>query len=169
MDPLNEENVRIWLREIYPQIFNKQDFYDKDYENCSLQLEEIRAVFRAIIEEHIKEEWFSDKIFSPELGESLALVLRNQRDRLLLDYYQRLDINFPSDKNENQSIWRQVLHHVAFNNQLIESQLWILNISEQIKIDCNRTDEPTYVDKFIGHIINCYDDEPFMPVIKRSA
>jgi hypothetical protein len=90
LDPLNEQRVRIWLREIYPQFFNKQDLFHENHECDSLQLEEIRAVFRALIEEHIKEEWFLDTMFTPELGESLALLLRNQRDRMLLNYHQNL-------------------------------------------------------------------------------
>jgi len=83
LNPLDEQRVRLWLREIYPQFFNKQDLFHKDHERDSLQLEEIRAVFRAIIDGHIKEEWFLDTMFTPELGESLALLLRNTVKKLV--------------------------------------------------------------------------------------
>ena len=65
LPPLNELRIRIWLREIYPQFFNQQEMFNEDHELDSLQLEEIRAVFRALIEKHIKEEWFFDKMFTP--------------------------------------------------------------------------------------------------------
>ena len=99
--------------------------FHEDHECDSLQIEEIRAVFRALIEEHIKEEWFLDTMFDPELGESLALLLRNQRDRMLLDYHKRLNIDYPYGSIENKSIWRQVFHHIAFDDQIIDSGLWI--------------------------------------------
>lgn len=104
LEPLNELRIRIWLRELYPQIFNQQEMFNEDHEIDSLQLEEIRAVFRALIEKHIKEEWFFDKMFTPELGESFALLLRNQRDRLLLDYFQRLNLDYPFGNTDNRSI-----------------------------------------------------------------
>jgi len=165
LDPLNEQRVRIWIREIYPQYFNKQDLFHENHECDSLQLEEIRAVFRALIEEHIKEEWFLDTMFTPELGESLALLLRNQRDRMLLNYHQNLNIDHPYGSIENKSIWRQVFHHIAFDDQNIDSGLWILKVTEQIQEDnLSLMDIPTVVDKVIVHILDYYEDEALMPV-----
>ena len=164
LNPLDEQRVRVWLRELYPHFFNHQDLFDKYHEKDSLQLEEIRAVFRALIEEHIKQEWFSQDMFTPELGESLALLLRNQRDRMLLDYYQRYIIDYPFGMNANMSIWRQVFHHIAYDNQIIEADLWMLTVSEQLEESSSDIFEPTVVDLVIFHILNYFDDEPLMPV-----
>jgi hypothetical protein len=136
-----------------------------NHECDSLQLEKIRAVFRALIEEHIKEEWFLDTMFTAELGESLALLLRNQRDRMLIDYYQNLNIDYPYGSIENKSIWRQVFHHIACDDQNIDSGLWILKVTEQIQEDnLSLMDIPTVVDKVIVHILDYYEDEALMPV-----
>ena len=164
LPPLNELRIRIWLREIYPQFFNQQKMFNEDHELDSLQLEEIRAVFRALIEKHIKEEWFFDKMFTPELGESFALLLRNQHDRLLLDYFKRLNLDYPFGNTSNRSIWRQVFHHIAYNDQVIDGELWILYVSEKLEEDSLLLDIPTSIDSNIAHILQYYNDNPFMSV-----
>ena len=162
LNPLNEQRIRIWLRELYPQIFNHQQYFHPDHQHDSLQLEEIRAIFRAVIDKHIKQEWFIDNMFTEELGESLALLLRNQRDRILLDYFQRLNIDYPFGQNANMSIWRQVMNNIAYDNQKLDYDMWIFEVFEQLERDSSLTDEPSYIDVLIYHILKYFDDEPLM-------
>lgn len=67
--------------------------------NDSLHLEEKRALFQALLQNFICFEWFYTRMFTPPVAESLALVLRNQRDRFMLE-------------------------HVAYNNQRINYNQW---------------------------------------------
>jgi hypothetical protein len=81
--PLDESHVRMWLRELYPGHFCPAlNLNADDYE--SLQLQEIRAVFRTILSGNIKHSWFKTAMFNSSVSESLRLVLVNQRDRFLL-------------------------------------------------------------------------------------
>ena len=50
--PLDEGHVRMWLREIYPSQFSPAADLNAD-DNASLELEEIRSVFRALLAKHI--------------------------------------------------------------------------------------------------------------------
>lgn len=76
-----------WLRELYPYEFRALYTLQID-QDSTLELEEIRAVFQALLNNGINITWFRNQVFTPHIAESLALVLRNQRDRLLLDYYK---------------------------------------------------------------------------------
>ena len=93
------------LREIYPSQFSPAADLNAD-DNASLELEEIRSVFRALLSKSIKPAWFRDRIFNASVRESLGLVLRNQRDRFLLSYYQGIFIDYPQDEETNRFIWR---------------------------------------------------------------
>jgi len=80
--------------EIYPYEFSAIRYVSMDVDD-SLNLSEISALFRTLLQNHIRHEWFRTSMFSPPVAESLALVLRNQRDRFLLDYYDGYNIDHP--------------------------------------------------------------------------
>lgn len=56
------------------------------FENASLELEEVRAVFRALHSGLIRPVWLNERIFTDRVREHLGLVLRQQRGRFLQDY-----------------------------------------------------------------------------------
>jgi len=74
-------------------------------ERDSLELEEIRSVFRALLAKHIELLWFTGRIFNASVRESFGLVLRNQRDRFLLSYYEHISVDCPQDEKTNRFIW----------------------------------------------------------------
>ena len=92
--PMNEECVHQWLRELYPYEFSTIRYLDMDT-NDSLNLSEIRVLFRMLLHNHIRVEWFRTSMLTPPVAESLALVLRNQRDRFMLDYYDGYNLENP--------------------------------------------------------------------------
>jgi len=111
--PLDEGHVRMWLRELYSSQFSPVADLNAD-DNASLELEEIRAVFRARL---IKPVWFHTAIFNASVRESLGLVLRNQRDRFLLPYYKHISMDCPEDAGTKAFIWRYVLSSIARDDQ----------------------------------------------------
>jgi hypothetical protein len=92
--PIGEVRIRLWLRELYPTEFSAIRYVGLDA-NDSLNLSEIRALLQTLLENHINQAWFRTSMFSPPVAESLALVLRNQRDRFLLDYYDGYNFDHP--------------------------------------------------------------------------
>jgi len=67
---------------------------------------------------------------------------------MLRDYHQRLNIDYPYGSIANKSIWRQVFHHIAFDDQIIDSGLWVLKVTEHLQEDnISLMDIPTIVDK----------------------
>jgi hypothetical protein len=85
-------------------------------DNASLELEEICSVFRALLSKHIEPLWFTGRIFNASVHESFGLVLRNQRDRFLLSYYEHISVDCPQDEETNRFIWRYVFGLVAHDN-----------------------------------------------------
>ena len=61
--PLDERHLRMWLRELYPSQFSPEADLNA-FDNASLELEEIRAVFRALQARLIKPVWFHSTIFN---------------------------------------------------------------------------------------------------------
>lgn len=55
----------------------------KNQEDASLELEEVRAVFRALHSGPIRPVWLNERIFTDRVREHLGLVLRQQRGRFL--------------------------------------------------------------------------------------
>jgi hypothetical protein len=104
LPPMDEARVRQWLREIYPYEFRASVYYGYD-QNSSLALEEIQYLFQALLNNHVRFEWFSTHMFAPPLAESLALVLRNQRGRFMLDYYDTCNHDFPQVQSTHHLIW----------------------------------------------------------------
>ena len=90
---------------------------------ASLELEEIRSVFRAILARHIEPSWFESTMFAPDVTEALGLVLRNQRDRFMTDYYDTMSLQYPEEASAVSFTWRYVLDHIAYDNQE-HNQLW---------------------------------------------
>ena len=109
LPPLHESHVRQWLRELYPSQFNPTMDLNTN-EDASLELEEIRALFRAILSGHISRQWFHNTAqkFTPPVMKSLGLLLRNQRDRFIMSYYGDVFLDYPQDEPTNRFIWRQV-------------------------------------------------------------
>jgi hypothetical protein len=118
--PLDEVHVRMWMRELYPSQFSPAVDLNAD-DNASLELEEIRSVFRALLSKNIKPVWFKDRISNASVRESRGLVFRNQRDKFLLSYYQGIFIDYPQDEETNRFIWRYVFGLVAHHSQLMHS------------------------------------------------
>jgi len=129
--PLDEHHVRMWLREIYPSQFSPAVDLNAD-DNASLELEEIRSVFRALLSKHIEPLWFTGRIFNASVHESFGLVLRNQRDRFLLSYYEHISVDCPQDEETNRFIWRYVFGLVSHDNQLMHSELWRADFYSQL-------------------------------------
>ena len=109
--PMDEERVRQWLGEIYTYEFGALRYQGMNVTD-SLHLSEISALFRALLDEHVCEVWFRTYMFSPPVAESLALVLQNQRDRFMLDFYDGYHT-----QATNHLIWRTVINHIAYQNQ----------------------------------------------------
>ena len=129
--PLDEHHVRMWLREIYPSQFSPAADLNAD-DNASLELEEIRSTFRALLSGNIKPIWFVPRVFNASVRESLGLVLRNQRDRFFLSYYQGIAIDYPQDEDTNRFVWRYVFTLIARHNQLLHSELWRADFHSQL-------------------------------------
>jgi hypothetical protein len=123
LPPMNEARVRQWLQEIYPYEFRASALFD-DNQQDSLQLDETLYLYQAFLNKHICQEWFTTKMFTPPLAESLALVLRNQRDRFMLDYYATHENDFPHVQSTHHLIWRTVMEHIAYNNQQTVHDHW---------------------------------------------
>jgi hypothetical protein len=150
--PLDESHVRMWLRELYPGHFNPVfNLNATDYE--SMQLEEVRALFRAILSGHIKRVWFQTKMFNSPVGESLHLVLVNQRNRFLLSYYKGIFVDYPQDEETNRFIWRYVFELIAHDNQIMHSGLWRTDFHSRLY--CNQTllGTITDTDEVIQHLL----------------
>ena len=105
-------------------------------EDASLELEEVRALFRAILSGHISRQWFhnADQMFSPPVMESLGLLLRNQRDRFIMSYYRNVFLDYLQDEPTNRFIWRQVFHHVAQDNLDVRSELWRVDFNAELSV-----------------------------------
>ena len=82
-------------------------------QDSSLELEEIRALFLAMLDGCIRVEWFKGQLFTPALGEALALLLHNQRDRFMLGIYGSYDHNHPT-----------VIQHISRNDQRADQNAW---------------------------------------------
>ena len=55
--PLQECHIRHWLREVYPSQFSPA--FDQNAEqDASLELEEVRGVFRMMLNNQIQQDWF---------------------------------------------------------------------------------------------------------------
>jgi hypothetical protein len=150
--PSDGSNVRMWLRELYPGHFNPvSNLNANDYE--SLQLDEIRAVFCALLSGNIKRLWFQATIFNSSVSESLRLVLVNQRDRFLLSYYKGIFVDYPQDEETNRFIWRYVFELIANDNQVMHSGLWRTDFHSRLY--CNQTllGTPTDTDDVIQHLL----------------
>lgn len=73
LPPMDEVRVRQWLREIYPHDFRA--YYTVEVaQDPSLELEEIRAVFSALLDGHIQIEWFKTARCSCQLCPSVWLL-----------------------------------------------------------------------------------------------
>ena len=70
-------------------------------------------------------------MFAPDVTESLGLVLRNQRDRFISDYYDTLAIQYPYGEAAISFTWRYVLEHVAYDRQE-QHQLWRVQYNDRL-------------------------------------
>lgn len=84
LPPFDECRVRRWLRQLYPYEF-RAFLSVQITPEVSLELAEVRALLRALILKNINIKWFRDRLFTPPLLEHLAILLRNQHDRFLLE------------------------------------------------------------------------------------
>ena len=114
--PLTANHVRRWLQEIYPSQFGPAVSMN-ELPAASLELEEVRSVFRAILARHIVPGWFESMMFAPDVTEALGLMLRNQRDRFMSDYYETLSLQYPEEESAVSFTWRYVFDHIAYDNQ----------------------------------------------------
>ena len=119
LPPVDELRVRQWLRQLYPYEFRACLSVQITTE-ASLELAEVCALLRSLILKNIDIKWFRDRLFSPPLLEHLAILLRNQRDRFLLNFYHQGNIDLSRTQDINRHIWRTVLCHVAFSDQRID-------------------------------------------------
>lgn len=87
------------------------------------------------------------------ISNPLGLVLRNQRDRFLLSYYQGIFIVYPLDEETNRFIWRYVFALVAHDNQLLHSGLWRADFHSQLCAAMPTLGEVTNVDKEIVQLL----------------
>ena len=121
--PMNEERVRQWLQELYPYEFSAIRYLGMDTTD-SLNLSEISALFRALLQNHIRDDWFRTSMFTPPVAESLALVLRNKRDRFMLDYYDGYNLENPHLQSTHHLTWRNVITLIAYQNQRYNNCQW---------------------------------------------
>ena len=150
--PMNEERIRQWLCELYPYEFGAIRYLGIDT-NYSLQLSEISALFRALLENHIREDWFRTYMFTPPVAESLALVLRNQRDRFMLDYYDGYNLENPHLQATHHLIWRTVLTHIAYQNQRYNNSQWQMLFHEETLVVSQAPYIPTHVDNVVHRLL----------------
>ena len=161
--PMNEERVRQWLRELYPYEFSAIRYLGMDTNN-SLNLSEISALFRALLQNHIRVEWFQTSMFTPPVAESLALVLRNQRDRFMLDYYDGYNLENPHLQSTHHLIWRTVITHIDYQNQRYNNCQWQMLFHEENLVVSQLPYIPTHVDNVINHLLAGYHGLPFYVV-----
>ena len=163
LPPFDEVRVRQWLREIYPYEFRAYYFWEVD-QGSSLELEEVRALLLALIDGHIRVEWFNGLLFTPALGESLALLLRNQRDRFMLDMYDSLGHDHPTSQATHRLIWRTVIQHIARNNQREDYNAWRVAFYEENLLEQRSAQPPNEIDNVILAVLSGYHDRAFHPV-----
>jgi hypothetical protein len=167
LPPMDEARVQQWLRELYPYEFRALLYHNYDQTN-SLVLEEIRYLYQALLHNHIRFEWFRSDMFAPPLAESLALVLRNQHDRFMLDYYDTYDHDFPH-VSTHRLIWRTVLEHIAYNNQRLTRGQWQVLYHEANSIESHLTLMPTHMDHVINRLLAGYQDLPLWAIPSSST
>ena len=90
--PLDEGHLRMWLRELYPSQFSPATDLNA-FDNASLELEEIRAVFRALQARLIKPVWVHSTIFNASVRESLGLVPRTNTSPWITQRMQVLKLS----------------------------------------------------------------------------
>jgi hypothetical protein len=139
-------------------------------DNASLELEEIRSVFRALLAKHIEPLWFTGRIFNASVHESFGLVLRNQRDRFLLSYYEHISVDCPQDEETNRFIWRYAFGLVAHDNQLMHSELWRADFYSQLCAARSTLGEWGNVDRVIMELVGDLPTStpPATPVFNTS-
>ena len=115
----------------------------------SLELAEIRCVFQALLNESICLDWFNGPLFTPPLAESLALLLRNQIDRFLLDFYNNQDLTHPRSQATHRLIARTVIQHIAFSNQRADFEAWRTVFYEEDRIQATSAQQPNLVDTVV--------------------
>jgi hypothetical protein len=139
--PLQECHVRHWLREVYPSQFNPA--IDQNAEqDASLELEEIRAVFRMILNDQLQQDWFETTMFSPSVNEALGLLLRNQVERFTEAYYQQAGLALPEDPTVISFIWRYAMDHIAYDNQLTHCDMWRSDFHARLASEHRRVSRP---------------------------
>ena len=162
LPPFDECRVRRWLRQLYPYEF-RAFLAVQITPEVSLELAEVRALFRALILRNINIKWFRDNLFTPPLLEHLAILLRNQHDRFLLDFYHQGNIDIPRTQNTNLHVWRTVLCHVAFSDQR-HDDMWRVDFHEGTLHDGQHTEDNEHLDDIVSKLLEGYDGSPFVPV-----
>ena len=163
LPPMDEVRVRQWLRELYPYEFRAYHTYAVD-QDSSLELAEIRCLFQALLNESISLNWFNGPFFTPPLAESLALLLRNQIDRFLLDFYNNQDLTHPRSQATHRLIARTVIQHIAFSNQRTDWESWRTVFYEEDRIQATSATQPNLVDTVVLRLLQGYHNRPFHPV-----
>ena len=162
LPPFDECRVRRWLRQLYPYEF-RAFLAVQITPEVSLELAEVRALLRALILKNINIKWFRDKLFTRPLLEHLAILLRNQHDRFLLDFYHQGNIDIPRTQDINRHVWRTVLCHVAFSNQRFDD-MWRVDFHESTLHDGQPTQDNEHLDNVVSKLLEGYDGSPFVPV-----
>jgi hypothetical protein len=102
--------------------------------------------------------------------ESFGLVLRNQRDRFLLSYYEHISVDCPQDEETNRFIWRYAFGLVAHDNQLMHSELWQADFYSQLCAARSTLGEWGNVDRVIMELVGDLPTStpPATPVFNTS-
>jgi hypothetical protein len=92
------------------------------------------------------------------------LVLRNKRDRFMLDYYATYDHDFPHVESPHHLIWCTVMEHIAYNNQLTIYNHWQVFFYEANLVTSQLAFIPNHMDHVINNLLTGYHDLPFYTV-----
>lgn len=94
----------------------------------------------------------------------MALLLRNQRDRFLLDYYIAQNLPQPHSQATHNLLWRTVLNHVAYNNQRSDYDLWRVSFWDEDRAQQRLPQVPNDTDAIVDHLLQGYHNRPLHPV-----
>ena len=103
-------------------------------------------------------------MFSPPVAESLALVLQNQRDRFMLDFYDGYHLESPHTQATNHLIWRTVINHIAYQNQRYNNSQWQMLFHEENLIVSQAPYIPSHIDHVVHRLLAGYHGLPFYVV-----
>lgn len=91
-------------------------------------------------------------------------MLRNQRDRFTLDYYDTYDRAHPHSQASNRLIWQTVIQHIARSNKRADYNQWQLAFYEEDLAEQRVASIPNLAYDVVTLILGGYHTRPLHPI-----